>query len=109
VTASILNARTDMKIFWTQVFQDDNKVFSSKRVVAGIATLCLVIAFSCDLFFHLTSSQFIFNGLLTLDLGALGITAVEKFTDTTQRVKTDTKTDVKADVKVEDDSPPASK
>jgi hypothetical protein len=89
-----------MDNFWTQILQDDSKVYSSKRVVAGIATAAIIVAFVCDLFFHLTSTQFIFNGLLTLDLGALGITAVEKFTDTS---KTTTQK-LKADVTVDDDS-----
>jgi hypothetical protein len=93
-----------MNDFFKQVFQDDNKIYSSKRVVAAIATLAIIVAFTCDLFFHMTSSQFIFNGLLTLDLGALGITAVEKFTDTS---KTTTQK-LKADVSVDETSTPPS-
>jgi hypothetical protein len=95
-----------MNIFWTQVFQDDNKIYSSKRVVAAISTLCLVVAFISDVFFHTTVTQFIFNGFLTLTLGSLGITAIEKFTDTskTTKVKTDVKADVKVDEKLDTNS-----
>ena len=73
----------------SQIFQDVDGMFSSKRVVAAIGTVVLLVAFIADLAFQLTITQFIFDGFLYLVLGALGITAVEPFANRTTTNKVD--------------------
>ena len=85
-----------------QTFQGTNGEYSSKRVAAFISLAVMIVAFVADLFFHLTITQFIFEGFEVLALGALGIAGVERFAKTEKT--TTTKQVVKADVNVTDDS-----
>ena len=52
---------------------------SSKRWVAIVATLLIVIGYIANLFWGYTIEEFIFNGVMYIVIGTLGITGVEKF------------------------------
>lgn len=52
---------------------------SSKRWVAVVATLLIVIGYIANLFWDYTIEEFIFNGVMYIVIGTLGITGVEKF------------------------------
>lgn len=79
-----------------------NGAYSSKRVVAALSFLIMVIAFACDLVFQLTVTDYIFDGFLVLTLGALGITGIETFANRTTKITNE----VKADVNVGGTPPP---
>jgi len=86
------------KRFSSEIFQDTNGCYSSKRVVAAVSLIVMVIAFFADLVFHVASSEYIFDGFLVLTLGSLGITGVEAFANR----KTTAITKIEADVNVDD-------
>ena len=52
---------------------------SSKRWIAMICFLMIIGSWSADLFYHLTSTEYIFDSLIYLVVGCLGITGIEKF------------------------------
>jgi hypothetical protein len=56
----------------------ENESVSSKRVVALLAFLTIEIVAFVNLFTGKSIQEFIFDGLIMLALGGLGITAVEK-------------------------------
>lgn len=58
---------------------DDNAI-SSKRVVAFLAFICCVIGFFVDLFTDYQITQGIYDSMMWIVVGGLGLTAVEKFT-----------------------------
>ena len=97
--------------FLQQIFQDNDGMFSSKRVIAFIATGVLVAAFVCNVALGITVVQFIFDGFLYLTLGALGISATELFAN--RKTTTVTKAEVaikktNVDVDAEPDTPPTA-
>jgi len=57
----------------------ENGNTSSKRWVAVVATLLIVIGYIANLFWDYTIEEFIFNGVMYIVIGTLGITGVEKF------------------------------
>jgi general stress protein CsbA len=58
---------------------DGNGNPSSKRWVAVVATILIVIGYIANLFWDYTIEEFIFNGVMYIVIGALGITGAEKF------------------------------
>jgi hypothetical protein len=52
---------------------------STKRWVAVISTLLIAIGYIANLFWDFTIEEFIFNGVMYIVIGTLGITGVEKF------------------------------
>lgn len=66
-------------LFFTEILQDEQGRFSSKRVVAFIGTFALLSAFIANTFIGLPVTEYIFQGLLALVLGALGITVGDAF------------------------------
>jgi hypothetical protein len=52
---------------------------SSKRMVAVVSTLLIAIGYIANLFWDVTIEEFIFNGVMYIVIGTLGITGVEKF------------------------------
>jgi hypothetical protein len=96
-----------VKTLFTQIFQDADGLFSSKRVIAFLAFIVMVIAFALDVGLHITATDYIFNGFLALTLGALGITGIEGFAKRPAGVTQNTKVEAKqADVNV-GGTPPA--
>ena len=63
--------------FIKQIFQDSNDSFSSKRTVLIGAFLFLLIAGFVDLFTDLQISQFIYDNMTYIVLGALGMATAE--------------------------------
>lgn len=57
----------------------DGGVPSTKRWVAVVATLLIAIGYIANLFWDYTIEEFIFNGVMYIVIGTLGITGVEKF------------------------------
>lgn len=52
---------------------------SSKRMVAVVATILIAVGYIANLFWDYTIEEFIFNGVMYIVIGTLGITGVEKF------------------------------
>ena len=52
---------------------------STKRWVAVVATILIAIGYIANLFWDYTIDEFIFNGVMYIVIGTLGITGVEKF------------------------------
>ncbi len=57
----------------------DNGNPSTKRMVAVVSTLLIAIGYIANLFWDFTIEEFIFNGVMYIVIGTLGITGVEKF------------------------------
>lgn len=64
--------------FFLKLINSRNDV-SSKRFVGLISFLTIVIISFINLFCGLTLQPYMFNGLLWMSFGALGLTSIEKF------------------------------
>ena len=62
-----------------RVLADPNGSPSSKRLVTVICTMLLVTGFVANLFWRFTIDEFIFNAVMYIVIGGMGITGVEKF------------------------------
>jgi hypothetical protein len=58
---------------------EDADALSSKRVISFLAFLCLVIAFFVDLFTDFQITQGVYDSMMWIVVGGLGITGIEKF------------------------------
>lgn len=67
--------------FFREIFTDADGCYSSKRTTVAIATVLFVVAFFADLMFDQTITQFIFDGVMWIILGGLGLTLGEKIPD----------------------------
>jgi len=70
-------SETSIYKFLKSLISEDENV-SSKRIVALLAVLTIEIIAFVNLFTGKSVQEFIFDGLIMLALGGLGITAVEK-------------------------------
>ena len=52
---------------------------SSKRWIALVAMILVCVGYIANLFWDFTIEEFIFNGVMYIVIGTLGITGVEKF------------------------------
>ncbi len=59
---------------------DDLNKLSSKRLIAIILTLCLVVIVIADLVFKRTITEFIFNGFVDALIWSMGFIGAEKVT-----------------------------
>ena len=57
----------------------DADALSSKRVVAFLAFLCLMVAFFVDLFSDYKITQGIYDSMMFIVVAGLGFTGLEKF------------------------------
>lgn len=57
----------------------DATCLSSKRVVALLAFICLVVAFFVDLFTNYKITQAIYDSMMFIVVAGLGFTGLEKF------------------------------
>lgn len=57
----------------------DNGTPSTKRLVAVLSMLLIAVGYTANLFWDYTIDEFIFNGVMYIVIGSLGITGVEKF------------------------------
>lgn len=69
-----------MKKFFTQIFQDEKLIFSSKRFVGIIAGLTLCITMFANSFSSETikPSDTLVNAVTMLSFGCLGLASVDK-------------------------------
>ena len=61
------------------MLSDGGNGLSSKRVVGFLAFLCCAVAFFVDQFTAYKVSASLFEGMMWIVIGALGITGAEKF------------------------------
>ena len=52
---------------------------STKRMVAVVSTILIATGYIANLFWDYTIEEFIFNGVMYIVIGTLGITGAEKF------------------------------
>lgn len=69
--------------FWKDLFKDNNDI-NEKSFIGFIAFICMVIALGVDLVTgwmgkELLINEFIFDGFMTITLGAFGIASVDKW------------------------------
>ena len=57
----------------------DNGSPSTKRWVAVVSMILIAIGYVANLFWDYTIEEFIFNGVMYIVIGTLGITGAEKF------------------------------
>jgi len=62
-----------------RVMADPNGSPSSKRLVTLICTVLMAIGFIANLFWEFKMDEFIFNSVMYIIIGGMGITGVEKF------------------------------
>lgn len=77
-----------MKKFWAYfngILADHEGYPSSKRWIALITFIMICITWGADLFYKMTSTEYIFNALVFLIIGCLGISGVEKFAPKSQQ------------------------
>jgi hypothetical protein len=69
-----------MKEFINSVFEDQNGQKSSKRVIAFLAFMCLAIAFLISMFKEIMLPVFMWDSMMYIVAGGIGVTTIEKFT-----------------------------
>jgi len=62
-----------------RVMADPNGNPSSKRLVTLVCTTLMAIGFIANLFWEFKMDEFIFNSVMYIIIGGMGITGVEKF------------------------------
>jgi hypothetical protein len=69
-----------MKLFFTQIFQDENGEFSSKRFIGIIAglTLCATMILNSVNDTQVGPSDTLVNAVTMLSFGCLGLASVDK-------------------------------
>lgn len=66
-------------IFFSQIMQDNDGGFSSKRVVTFYALLLISIGFFANLFGGYKVEQFMFDAVMFIVIAGLGFSGAEKF------------------------------
>jgi len=61
------------------IMEDPNGSPSSKRLVVLLCTVLMATAFIANLFWKFTVEEFMFNAIMYIVIGGMGITGVEKF------------------------------
>jgi len=62
-----------------RILADPNGNPSSKRLVTLVCTMLMTIGFIANLFWEFKIDEFIFNSVMYIIIGGMGITGVEKF------------------------------
>lgn len=65
--------------YMKRIMSDNQGEPSSKRWIALVAFIMVGVTWGFDLFEKMTSTEYIFNALVFLIVGCLGITGAEKF------------------------------
>lgn len=68
-----------IKTYVSQVLQDSNGTYSSKRMVTVLAVVLITIGYIANLFWDYTVEQFMFESIMYIVIAGLGITGAEKF------------------------------
>jgi len=61
------------------IMADPNGSPSSKRLIILLCTVLMATAFIANLFWKFTVEEFMFNAIMYIVIGGMGITGVEKF------------------------------
>lgn len=69
----------NIKEYLKMIMCDSQGSPSSKRWIALITFILIVVSWALDVFWKMTSTEYIFNALVFLVVGCLGITGLEKF------------------------------
>jgi hypothetical protein len=65
--------------FLKEAFLDVDSQTSSKRIVVFLCMIAILITWATDLWCKLTTTEFIFEGLLYIVIVGLGVATAEKF------------------------------
>jgi hypothetical protein len=65
--------------FLKEAFLDVDSQTSSKRIVVFLCMIAILTTWAADLWWKLTTTEFIFEGLLYIVIVGLGVATAEKF------------------------------
>jgi hypothetical protein len=68
-----------IKQYIHDLMADPNGSPSSKRFIIFLCTILMATAFIANLFWKFTVEEFMFNAVMYIVIGGMGITGVEKF------------------------------
>lgn len=68
-----------LKQYITQVLQDTNGAYSSKRFVTLLCVLLMLVAFIANLFYDQTVDEFMYESIMYIVIAGLGFSGAEKF------------------------------
>lgn len=73
-----------MKKFFSQLVQDENGNYSSKRVAGLVSVICLNVALIGNTFYprEIHPSVHLIDAVALFAFGSLGLTSIDKFTKT---------------------------
>lgn len=68
-----------LKTYVSQVLQDTNGSYSSKRAVVILCTVLMTVGFIANLFWDQDIDPFIYESIMYIVIAGLGFTGAEKF------------------------------
>jgi len=68
-----------VKKYLHELISDSNGSPSSKRLIIVICTILMATGYIANLFWDYTVEEFMFNSVMYIVIGGMGITGVEKF------------------------------
>jgi len=68
-----------VKKYLHDLISDSNGSPSSKRLIIILCTILMATAYIANLFWKYTVEEFMFNSVMYIVIGGMGITGVEKF------------------------------
>ena len=68
-----------LKKYISQVLQDTNGSYSSKRFVTLLCVILMILGFLMDLFTAYSVSQYMYEAIMYIVIAGLGFTGAEKF------------------------------
>lgn len=68
-----------VKKYLHELISDSNGSPSSKRLIIVLCTILMATAYIANLFWDYTVEEFMFNAVMYIVIGGMGITGVEKF------------------------------
>lgn len=68
-----------VKKYLHELISDSNGSPSSKRLIVILCTILMATGYIANLFWDYTVEEFMFNAIMYIVIGGMGITGVEKF------------------------------
>jgi hypothetical protein len=68
-----------LKTYISQVLQDTNGSYSSKRAVTFLCVFLMAMAFVANLFWKYSVDEFMYNSVMYIVIAGLGFSGAEKF------------------------------
>lgn len=68
-----------IKNYLHQIMSDPNGIPSSKRMLIVLCVILMAVGYIANLFWDYTVDEFMFNAIMYIVIGGMGITGVEKF------------------------------